>query len=117
MAKPSVGPEDGGASGRDRGEAGGDPEAAVTREFVRRSCGHGETVYATGPSGLIDRRIHAKEKDVCGICRERRKSSDPPDPGKGEDDRKASEEQDLRGEVRAILNERKQSNTNKGDSA
>ncbi|MHB8544344.1 MAG: hypothetical protein ACYC9S_10150 [Leptospirales bacterium] len=89
----------------------------MTREFVRRSCGHGETIYATGPSGLIDRRIQAKEKDVCGICRERRKLSGHSDQDEGEDDRKASEEQDLRGEARSILRERKQSNTNKGDSA
>ena len=88
----------------------------MSRTLVRRSCGHLEAVYAVG-AGVG--RLHEKEKEICGVCRKRFRVSD----SSGlagvqavEDDRKAGA-QDLRGEVRDILNERKQSNTNKGDSA
>jgi len=92
----------------------------VTREFVRRSCGHAETVYVVGPFCGRHKRIHAKELEVCGACRKRERIPDSSDPvivTAGETDRKASEDPDLRGEIRDILKERKQFHTNKGDSA
>ena len=87
----------------------------MTRELIRRSCGHLEAVYAVG-AGI--RRIHEKEREFCRICRSLRKagvSSDLVVVTAGEDDRNTPEEMDLRGDVRACLSERKQS-SDKGDS-
>ncbi|MHB1285582.1 MAG: hypothetical protein ACYCYP_03305 [Leptospirales bacterium] len=70
----------------------------MTRELIRRSCGHLEAVYAVG-SGVS--RIREKEMEFCGVCRERRRFSGHSDQDEGEDDRKASEERDLRGEARS----------------
>jgi len=86
----------------------------VIRTLVRRSCGHLEAVYAVG-AGVG--RIH--EKEVCGVCRERRKASEkevltvktekhvgkPPD------------ERNLPGEVRDILKERNSDNNNQGENS
>jgi hypothetical protein len=80
----------------------------MTRELVRRSCGHLEAVYAVG-SGV--RRIREKEKECCGICWKRKKSTDLQDLKKGKppekDFRKLFGKQDLSGDVRDVLNERK----------
>jgi hypothetical protein len=46
----------------------------VSREFIRRSCGHGEVVYATG---AVAARLRAKEREVCRTCRERGKFFGP----------------------------------------
>ena len=83
----------------------------MTREFVRRSCGHGETVYAVGPYCGRHRRIQIAEKDLCGICREKKKSSEREALAvKAKDAGKSSGEQDLFGEGRDILKERNNDN-------
>ncbi|OOH76229.1 hypothetical protein [Leptospirillum ferriphilum] len=45
----------------------------MTRELVRRVCGHLQTVYLFGKSDRwIDREIRKREKELCGVCRDRR---------------------------------------------
>ena len=85
----------------------------MSREFIRRSCGHGEAVYITG---AVAARIRAKEREPCGICRNRRAGD-----ADGqvvvtvrEDERKASREAVGVGEaIKNVLKERGQSNDNK----
>ncbi|MHB1757876.1 MAG: hypothetical protein ACYCT9_10270 [Leptospirillum sp.] len=84
----------------------------MTREFVRRSCGHGETVYAVGPYCGRHRRIQIAEKDLCGICREKKKSSEREALAAQTEKnaRNTSHDQTLSGEVRDILKERNTDN-------
>lgn len=77
----------------------------MTRELIRRSCGHLEAVYAVG-AGVG--RIHEKEKEICGVCRKRSRVVDSSAllvVTGGEENRKAGAK-DLRGEIRDILKER-----------
>ena len=88
----------------------------MTRERVRRSCGHLEAVYAVG-FGV--RRIPGKEREFCRICRERRKAGDPDDliviTPEEEDDRKSSPPPDSSGGSGGMPFGEKQS-SDKGDS-
>ena len=48
----------------------------MTRERVRRSCGHLETVSVFGTGGRwSDRALRKKERDICGVCRNRQKET------------------------------------------
>ncbi len=86
----------------------------MTRERVRRSCGHLEAVYAVG-FGV--RRIHERERELCGVCRQRRSLSDRQEEEKREkeNDRKSSLSPDSSGKSGTCLSEREQS-SDKGDS-
>ena len=44
----------------------------MTRELVRRACGHLQTVYLFGDGRWIDREIRKREQELCGVCRDRR---------------------------------------------
>lgn len=80
----------------------------MTRERIRRSCGHLEAVYAIG-FGVG--RIHQKEREFCRICRERRNSESPSDivvVTPEEDDRKSSTPPDSSGKPGTFHSERKQ---------
>ena len=91
----------------------------MTREFVRRSCGHGEAVYAVGPFCGRHRRIQIAEKELCGICREKRKSSEREAQAAmtEKNDRNPSGEQSFSREVRDILKERNSHNNHQGDNS
>ena len=93
----------------------------MSREFIRRSCGHGEAVYVIGPACGRHRRIRAKESELCGICRNRRAGDAD---GRAvvtvrEDEENASlEGESLRHVLKNVLKERGQSNnTKKGENS
>ena len=80
----------------------------MIRERIRRSCGHLEAVCAVG-FGV--RRIHERERELCGVCRRRKSLSERQKEEKREktDDRKFSISPEESGEIRDILKEREQS--------
>ena len=81
----------------------------MTRERIRRSCGHLEAVYAVGASVG---RIHERERELCGVCRRRRALSDRQEEEEKRekaDNRKSSISPEESGEIRDILKEREQS--------
>lgn len=80
----------------------------MTRELIRRSCGHLEAAYLVG-SGL--RRIREREGEPCGICRSRRAYSASPEGGE-KPSPKESPKKNPPDEVARVLKERRQSNTN-----
>ena len=47
----------------------------MTREVVRRICGHAEAVYAVGPPGRIAKKIERSSGDLCRTCRDRLQTS------------------------------------------
>lgn len=88
----------------------------MIRTLVRRSCGHLEAVYAVG-AGV--RSIHKREKEICGVCRERRTFSERENRAVKTEKTAGnpSGEQDLSGEVEDILKERNSDNNNQGENA
>lgn len=57
----------------------------MIRELVRRFCGHLETVSVFGNSGRwIDQALRKKERDICGVCRDRQKEFSSGEENEGE---------------------------------
>ena len=45
----------------------------MTRELVRRACGHLQTIYLfENTDRWINREIRKRERELCGVCRDRR---------------------------------------------
>lgn len=91
----------------------------MSREFIRRSCGHGEAVYVIGPACGRPGRIRAKEREPCGVCRNRRIDDEIVVATAREDGRSDSPETNsVRESIENVLKERERSNdTKKGENS